>query len=44
MAPAGYGRFVTDSTGKKLLWEKQNPIPYKSNSGSSARAVFSFVL
>ena len=35
--PGGIWTFVTDSTGKKLLWEKQNPIPYKSNSGSSAR-------
>jgi hypothetical protein len=35
--PGGIWTFVTDSTGKKLLWEKQNPIPYKSNPGSSAR-------
>jgi hypothetical protein len=28
---------VTDSTGKKLLWEKQTPVRYKSDAGKSAR-------
>jgi Secretion system C-terminal sorting domain len=36
--PGGIWTFVTDSTGKNLLWEKQTPIPYKSNTGTTASA------
>ena len=35
--PGGIWTFVTDSTGKRLLWEKQTPIPYQTDPGSSAR-------
>jgi hypothetical protein len=36
--PGGIWTFVTDSTGKNLLWEKQTPVPYKTDLGTSARA------
>lgn len=36
--PGGIWTFVTDSTGKHVLWEKQTPVPYKSDAGKSARA------
>jgi hypothetical protein len=35
MRSSGLWAFVTDSTGKTLLWEKQFNIPYRSNTGSN---------
>jgi Secretion system C-terminal sorting domain len=32
----GLWTFVTDSTGKNLLWEKVTAVPYKSSNGSAA--------
>jgi hypothetical protein len=36
--PGGIWTFVTDSSGKNVLWEKQTPVPYKADLGTSARA------
>jgi hypothetical protein len=36
--PGGIWTFVTDSSGKNVLWEKQTPVPYKTDLGGSARA------